>query len=304
MKSLTIKAKLLLLSAAVLTIPYVGFEYLREMERYLRDSLESSLVDAARAVAGPLHGHPELFPVSREPVDRTVFIHRLEHPMQTDGYTDDWLSYLDWSVPYEEEPGTRTDPLSFRFIISRYQHYFYVLLRIRDERIVYQKPDSPDALNNDHVVMAFTDPAGELRHYYFAPAAPGRTRPFYFRTREDEYGFEYRSLDYITNVSGVWQPVEGGYNLEIVIPAGAVGERLGFVVNDMDGPDHNGEPVAVGTAGDETIQRPGRILQPSREIEGVIENLVNAEGRRIWVLDNRGQVLAGKGALGRKLDGD
>ncbi|MEX2523858.1 MAG: proteobacterial dedicated sortase system histidine kinase [Gammaproteobacteria bacterium] len=304
MKRFTIKAKLLLLSVAVLAIPYVGFEYLRELERYLRDSLESSLVDAARAVAGPLHGRAELFPISREPVDRTVFVHRLEHSIQLDGYTDDWLSYLDWSIPYAEKDAARPDPLSFGFLISRHQQYFYILLRIRDERIVYPRPEAPDALENDHVVMVFTDPGGEIRRYYFSPSAPGRIRPFYFRTREDEFGFEYRSIDYITNISGVWQPVAGGYNLEIAVPVSAVGERLGFNVIDVDDTERRGESVAVGTAGEDTMRRPGRILQPSPEIESIIANLVNTEGRRIWVLDNRGQVLAGKGTLSRQFDAD
>ena len=42
----TIRVKLLLLSIAVLSIPYFGFEYLRELERYLQDALELSLADA------------------------------------------------------------------------------------------------------------------------------------------------------------------------------------------------------------------------------------------------------------------
>lgn len=300
----TIRARLLLLSLAILTIPYVGFEYLREVERYLRDSLESSLVDAARAVAGPLHDHPELFPVSDEPVEDTVFVHRLEHPIQLDGYTDDWLSYLDWSVPYHEMRGDRLDPLSYSFLISRYQQYFYVLLRIRDRRLVYQKPDQPDALNNDHVTMVFTDPGGQLQEYYFSPSAPGRTRPFRFRTRQDEYGFDYRTVDYITNVSGVWQPVEQGYNLELAVPVSAVGTRLGFVVHDVDEAQGRSEAAAVGTAGKDTVRQPGAIHQPSPQVEAMIANLAGEEGRRIWVLDSRGQVLAGRGTLSRQLDGD
>ena len=48
---LTIRSKVLLLSLTLFSIPYVGYEYVREMEKYLRDNLETSLEDTARALA-------------------------------------------------------------------------------------------------------------------------------------------------------------------------------------------------------------------------------------------------------------
>ena len=298
----TIRTKLLLLSIAVLSIPYVGFQYLRELEYYLRDSLENSLVDAARAVAGPLQERGDLFPVAEGPVGPTVFVHKINHPVQIDGYTDDWLSYLGWSQRYTARDNSE-DPVSFRFLISRYQQYFYILLQVQDSRIIYQQPDVPDSVTNDHVVLVFTDPGGELRKYYFSPVAPGNTRPFQFIKYKDEFGFEYESPDFITNVNGVWQPVEGGYNFEIAIPAAIIGERLGLIVNDVD--DQDGDIVSTAaTAGSDTGDHPGKILQPSPEIEKIIETLAAGNGRRIWVLNNHGQVMAGTGDLIKQLDSD
>ncbi len=54
----------MLLSIAVLIIPYMGFDYLRQMESYLRNTLQASLVDAAYAVAGSLNDKPRLFDTS------------------------------------------------------------------------------------------------------------------------------------------------------------------------------------------------------------------------------------------------
>ncbi len=48
----SLRSKLMLLSIAVLIIPYIGFDYLRQMETYLRETLEASLVDSTYAVAG------------------------------------------------------------------------------------------------------------------------------------------------------------------------------------------------------------------------------------------------------------
>ena len=47
----TLRVKLLLLSIVVLGIPYLGYEYLRELEQRLRSSLEQSLGDAARTIS-------------------------------------------------------------------------------------------------------------------------------------------------------------------------------------------------------------------------------------------------------------
>src|SRR5690606_42130985 len=85
-----IRGNLLLLAVAVLAIPYAGMAYLRELERHLRETLQVALMDAARAVAGPLHDRAGLFPEDPEPPERTLYVHSLAQPVQLDGYTADW----------------------------------------------------------------------------------------------------------------------------------------------------------------------------------------------------------------------
>ena len=98
----TIRLKLLVLSLAVLSIPLLGYEYLRELDRYLRTGLESSLMDAARAAAGPLHEQYTLFPYTQDSAEHSLFIQKLQTPIQLDGYTDDWLDYLAWAKVYRQ----------------------------------------------------------------------------------------------------------------------------------------------------------------------------------------------------------
>src|SRR5690554_6177530 len=114
----TIRVKLLLLSIAILAVPYIGYEYMRELERHLRGNLETSLVDAARAIAGPMHESYQLFPYVYLESDKTLFIHTLESPIQIDGYTDDWASYLGWSDTYfsKTENDADEDTLSFKLL--------------------------------------------------------------------------------------------------------------------------------------------------------------------------------------------
>jgi len=298
---MSIRTKLLLLSIAVLSIPYVGYQYLHEMEQYLRDSLESSLTDTAIAVAGPLHNQESYFPISYDSLGSSVFVHKLPHDIQLDGYTDDWFSYISWSDTYASNQENSKDPTSFKFIISRYQQYYYALLQVNDPQRVYRSPDIPSAINNDHVSLAFSTPTNEISQYYFSPADSGEFTPFEIVNQFDEFGFSKSEFNYKTNVSAVWRETDQGYNLEMAIPVNVVGDRLGISVNDVDDSNSRAIVTTVSTTGDKTIFLPGRLLQSSPEIERTIKSYARVDGRRIWVLDNSGQVLASMGNLAKDL---
>jgi dedicated sortase system histidine kinase len=59
--TLGIRAQLLLVLTVFLAIPWLGYEYVRELERFLRDAQERTLAGTAQAVATALHDRPRLF---------------------------------------------------------------------------------------------------------------------------------------------------------------------------------------------------------------------------------------------------
>src|SRR5450432_3154648 len=61
--ALGIRAQLLLVLTVFLAIPWLGYEYVRELERFLRDAQERTLAGTAQAVATALHERPRLFEV-------------------------------------------------------------------------------------------------------------------------------------------------------------------------------------------------------------------------------------------------
>ena len=61
--ALGIRAQLLLVLTVFLAIPWLGYEYVRELERFLRDAQEATLAGTAQAVATALHDRPRLFDV-------------------------------------------------------------------------------------------------------------------------------------------------------------------------------------------------------------------------------------------------
>ena len=59
-RALTLRVKLALVALVLLALPYAGYLYVREMERFLLSAQEATLVATARAVATVLHDRPAL----------------------------------------------------------------------------------------------------------------------------------------------------------------------------------------------------------------------------------------------------
>ena len=222
----TLRGKLLLLSIAVLIIPYMGYDYLRQMEVYLRSTLESSLVDTTYAVAGALHNKPELFDTNIDEQQKSLYIHELNHVVQLDGYMDDWMSYSDWSDTYYSNNESYAD--NFKLIVSKDDHYYYVLIQVDDDDLNYSLLNDQEEINGDHFIIVFRDKFGRLQRAYLAPGGPGQIRPFLYQETFDEYGVEINTKRDITNTSAVWQETDKGYNLEIKIPEYLIGVLSGF----------------------------------------------------------------------------
>ena len=66
--ALSIRAQLLLVLTVFLALPWLGVEYVRELERVLRDAQERTLAGTAQAVATALHDRPRLFGAPADPI--------------------------------------------------------------------------------------------------------------------------------------------------------------------------------------------------------------------------------------------
>jgi len=66
--ALSIRAQLLLVLTVFLALPWLGVEYVRELERVDRDAQERTLAGTAQAVATALHDRPRLFAQPADPI--------------------------------------------------------------------------------------------------------------------------------------------------------------------------------------------------------------------------------------------
>src|SRR5690554_1928085 len=101
-----LRSKLLLLSALLLVLPWLGYQYILEMEQYLSRGQQQVVLGTARALATALSERPELFNAgsysrAREGLDLYVF--PVFYPLAVDDDTLlDWRDYQQYEQAYSE----------------------------------------------------------------------------------------------------------------------------------------------------------------------------------------------------------
>ena len=218
-----LRRQLILVSLLLLSLPWAGCQFIREMEGALRQGQAQGLQATAEAVAAVVGQQRQLIypnPARIDAADDTrPAVYALPSPQRipVDGYAEGW----------EDIPATTlTDqnlamPLAVKYRAVTRGNSLYLLIQVEDPEVVYHNPGLSPEPNGDRLVLR-TWQAGKRQEYVVATAAPGslRARAANRRTRGTDPG----------RIRGFWQDARGGYNLELEIPLAFTGERLGFYI--------------------------------------------------------------------------
>lgn len=301
-----LRGKLLLISLALLAIPWAGYEYVREMETFLRESKQTTLLDSARIVATVMHNRRELFEPRANIIysigdEKNLYARKLKRPIQLDGYTDDWADYLEHAKVYNQDNLLQGNSIydassfSYKHLLGSYGNYLYALFIVRDETVIYRSPNSLRLEQSDHLQIALQNRKGELQRYLLTTQGPGWVNAHLLTDDVDSY----TPLRPEVRIKGEWQEVPGGYVLEIRIPQSMVHGKLAFALADVDDIQDRRIKFIIGTAGTKRIEDLGTILTPSPDIEKIVSGLDRGNSR-IWVLNRNRHVLALAGSLTRQ----
>ncbi|HTY92428.1 MAG TPA: ATP-binding protein [Steroidobacteraceae bacterium] len=296
---MSLRLKLLLLGFATLVLPAAGYEYAREMEAALRDSEQQSLQAIAQTIAASLQGRADLLYrlvpdaglTPPGPNDLQAV------PLQTvpflDGYADEWPRASAFRRIISDGPH------QVALLAGVHEHMAYLLVEVRDAHVVWDAPGL-DVLDpagfGDRIWVAFTDAAGAQHQYLIATAEPG---PVHGRRIETRDLGRQVAIDEPRIVGG-WQPMNGGYRVELRIPLSMLGARLGVLVDERD--RRGGEAVSLGTLDRDTLAPLGRLLIPSPELTGYLSQFIQP-GLRLTVLGTDQAVLAQVDALAATVAG-
>lgn len=302
---ISIRIKLLLVASSLLFIPWIGTQYIQEMEAYLRSQQEEALLTRTQMVASVMQGRPDLFEtkmVAPLPTERIqhIFVRPLQSQIVLDGYLDDWAPYRERMQVFNLNhaiKGSELGSIAFEHQLGTHGKYMYVVFKIDDERIIYRNPNSLKLNESDHLIIAMDDAQGNLHQYIITTIAPG-----WINAHEVEIGpDDILILNPEYKIKGEWQESDNGYNIEFRIPLSLVGSKISFAVADVDNPVNRQVDTIIATAGIEDKASLGTMMFPSDEAEAMLTRLQRPL-TRTWVIDIQNRVIARTGSLTQEDD--
>ena len=292
-----IRTKTLLSSLLLLAIPWVGYQYINDMEKFLRAGQEETLVAISRAVASALHDREDLFNHSDNFIEqlsqnKNLFARVIDNPIQLDGSLDDWNDLYDSALEYSAENdivGNTVPDFSFKHNLAIHNRYLYAFFEVTDENIIYRSKDSKSIIKNDYLQIAYQNNNDDIDNFVISPNDHGWVTSY----RINPKSFEPVEPD--NRIHGTWRETQSGYVLEIRIPRNNINKKLGFALanSTQSGTEYK---QLISTSELTSIDNLGLLVSTSPEIENILRGLKRSKNR-IWVVDSNGIVVARSGKL-------
>lgn len=292
-----LRTKLLLLSSFLFVIPWFGYQYVWEMEKYLRFGQEQTLVGTARALATALHERENLFnnqasflPTVEKGKD--LYGYQLTEAIQLDGLHNDWPNFSQRAHFYNEQQQLLTNNplnLNFKASVGKYDKYLYLFFQVVDKKVVFRGKNSRSIINNDHLALSFTDQNNNLNRFIISNKQAGWISAFSITNDINEIPKP------AAHIQGHWLLTPQGYNIELRVPLATLGDKIAFAFFDVNQQDSKAIS-AIGSADPSKHERLGTILVPSPEIERIVKGMRYTHSS-IWVVDQHHRVLASAGSL-------
>jgi dedicated sortase system histidine kinase len=298
-----IRAKLLFFSSFLLVIPYMSYQYVWQLETYLRIGQEQTLVGTARAVATALHERPALFDnqsafIANITPGTDLYAHRIQYPIKLDGKLGDWQDYKDKMLTYgatnlvEQSDIFDEGSLSFTHMVGQFDKYLYAMFEVKDDKVLMRPSNSLRVDRNDYVQIALINAQGEFERYIISPYQAGWVNAY----KLDITTSAITPVELETRIQGQWENNDSGYTLELRFPLDMLSSKIAFAVGDVDDGQTRHIKYVMGTANPSKSESLGTVLVPSPEIERIIKGLKYSSAR-VWVLDKHMRVLARSGNI-------
>ena len=281
----------------------MSYQYVWQLETYLRIGQEQTLVGTARAVATALHERPALFDkqsafLANITPGTDLYAYRIQYPVQLDGDLSDWQDYQDKMIEYgaanlvEQSLVYNPSSLSFKHMVGQYDRYLYAMFEVTDNQVVMRANNALRVDRNDFVQIALINALGEFERYIVSPYESGWVNAYKLDVSTDSI----KPLGLETAIQGQWELTDKGYNLELRFPLSMLSSKIAFAVGDVDNQQTRRLNYVMGTANPAQSDSLGTVLLPSPEIENILKGLKYSSAR-VWVVDKHMRVLARSGTI-------
>lgn len=271
-----LRKQLLFLSLVTLALPWVGCQYIQEMDEALRLGQTNALTATAKAVSARLTSDPELRSklVKYTQLDQPLYAHKLKSPLVLDGYDDDWISQ---GYAYAPFSNTRSPDNTKKIILGIWQNAIYVVIRIEKSTLRYFNPSQTSLSHCDHVILGIGDSS-----YGLYASTPGRLNT----TRLDGSRLPSRTEH---QIKGFWLERSDGYQIEFQLPLSWADSGLSLL------------PWDETSVTEATAPTPQTVVSLSDEFSREL-SIFSLPGTRLHLTTNTGHIIASVGTLKTTLE--
>lgn len=302
-----IRTKLLLVSLLFLTIPFLGYRFVKDMRGLILNGLESALLLEAKAIATVLNDRSELFdPKTGIPLNEENQWHLYAQPsfnkIIIDGDTTDWQDLIQnarffntKNLLSENAPSSEKDS-SFWYSLSYDESFIYALFQVQDDKLIFRNSDG--SLNyEDHLRIYMRDKFPTIKRFLLIADKPGAMSAY---AMQEDWQTPI-SGKHEANFLATIKPNPEGYTIELRMPIDLVIDAgyIGFSIGDIDtsgGYETKLKPVIISTINPEQATELNKILLRSPQIEKILKGLDKSSGR-MWVVDQYQRVRALTGSV-------
>ncbi|VAW71831.1 Sensor histidine kinase [hydrothermal vent metagenome] len=331
--NLSIRAKLLLISAVLFVVPWAGVQYIQDMENFLRLNQQTDLLGRAQIVAAVLQGKAQMF----KPRVHVPAVPEID----TDAGENELLPDAQPDAQPEEQPEEPAEELSEKTAQQATQPVSHLYVRPL-RRAIQLDGYMDDWLDFDTKAQAIElgDKTG-LQSKYFVGSykkylyimlqiiddhlvyrkanslsldksdhikivlrdKEGQLKTYIIATlspgwinaqRVELDEGQWRAIAPEYSIKGEWQETREGYNIELRVPLALVGDNLSFFIADVD--DSASAEIESTIGSSPSPDAPGTVIIPSPEVESLLNRVIRPASRT-WVVDKHNRVLAVAGDL-------
>ncbi|MFD2178455.1 proteobacterial dedicated sortase system histidine kinase [Veronia pacifica] len=299
-----IRTKVILLSTLLLLLPVIGYNYVWELEKVLRQGQEQTLMGSARSLAMLLNQQPALLKKQAETKPhleqgKDLYAINLDEPLEFNGQLKEWTPYKNESYHYDERHVRfskglyRPSDIHIDALTATFEQRIYLLFDVTDKSPILRRPNASDVTRNDHLVIALTTRDGEFCQYHVSASKDGPAQIYLISPNDSTDDVHYFASN---TFQANWQVTEHGHFIEVSMPAWLVGEKLGFEFFNVNDKFNREVETIIGSASINSADKLGTFLIPSQDVEKVIDQM-GGNGTRFWVVDRHGRAIAKTGDI-------
>ena len=306
-----LRSKILTLSSLLLLLPWFAYQFVLEMENFLRLGQQQTLLGTTSAIATALHERPSLFNehasfLPNIEKGHDLYVYDLKSPILLDGNGNDWSAIETLKNTYpagsnlnnevKNKVGSTTtkqkSTVHFNQLLGKQAGYLYAFFEVFDPLPIKRNTANRSVTENDHLIIAMSSPQGTLQRYIISVTDDGWFNAYQY----PQHSIYAKNLIREKSIQGIWQTTAQGYNIELRLPLSLLGNKLGFQLNSSSNPETGKIDNMISTSNLLDIDKLGSVLIPSPEIENILLAMSHTRSR-LWVVDRHQRVIAKAGDI-------